>query len=506
MGHILVLDVGTSSMRGILFDKAGRICHVLQRQYRVSYLSDAMAEQDPRDWEDALFAILEDHAAWAGENGAEICALSLTCQRSSVIPVTEDGTPLCDAIMWLDKRNAAICGEMSPYEGKIFRVTGAHLNTVFSATKMTWLRRHEPGLYGKAYKLMTVGDYLAHLLTGEFKTDHTYGSRSLLMDIRTRQWDQEMLDLFEVDGEKLCELIPPGSVLGHTTEQIQALTGIPAGLPLISAGGDQQCAALGMGVLQRGDMEITTGTGGFLLAYSDEVPDGLRPDVICGAHAIPGKYVLESSMLSCSSLYDWFLRQFYRETPEKDLYAAIDREVLESTAGAGGCIALPYFQGRGTPDWNSQARGSFLNLTLHTSRADMARAVLEAIALESANNVEVLERYTGTGGYLYISGGLSRSAEFDRIQASAYGRAVCQSDNAEQTALGAWASAAVTLGLWPDHGAALTSAKRDDRITIYHPRPDWAVQYQAKRAEMNRLYELLHGGHGTAGSEKGATT
>ena len=494
MSHILVVDVGTSSMRGVLFNADGQILHTLQRKYRVSYLSDSMAEQDPRDWEDALFTILRDQSLYARENGIMISALALTAQRSSILPVTRDGTPMCDAIMWLDKRNAPICGELASMEDDIFRITGARLNTVFSGSKMTWLKRNEPDLYRKSYKLMTIADYLAHLLTGQFKTDYTYGSRSLLMDIRKYQWDEEMVRLFEVEQEKLCELIPPGSVLGYTTRQIADMTGCPAGIPLISAGGDQQCAALGMGVIQGGDMEITSGTGGFLLAFADRVPDDIRPDVICGAHAIPGKYVLESSMLSCSSLYDWCLHQFYQGVPETELYETINRDVLKSPAGANGCIALPYFQGRGTPDWNSHARGSFINLTLNTDRADMARAVLEAVALEAANNIETLERYTGRGGSYFISGGLTHSEEFNRIQASAYDRDILQSDNVEQTALGAWASTAVTTGLYRDYGEALRRAKQRDHITAYLPRADWVSVYKVKRTEMNRLYALLYGG------------
>lgn len=496
MGHILVIDVGTSSMRGILYDGASQILYVLQRRYAVSYLSQTLAQQDPRDWENGLFTIVRDQFAYAQRNGITVDAICLTCQRSSILPVTREGTPLRDAIMWLDKRNAPICDEMAYAAQDIFRVTGAHLNTVFSGSKMTWLRRNEPDIYRKAYKLMTVADYLAWLITGEMKTDHTYGSRSLLMDIRKRCWSRQMLDLFEVEPEKLCQLIPPGSVLGYTTEHIARITGCPTGVPLISAGGDQQCAALGMGVIREGDMEITTGTGGFLLACAEDVPEQIRPDVICGVHAVPGKYVLESSMLSCASLYDWYLNEFYGSTPEpwQSLYTAINRDVLSSPAGAGGCIALPYFQGRGTPDWNSQARGGFLNLTLNTTRADMARAVLEAIAMEAANNIAVLERYTGGGGSLYISGGLSHSEEYNRIQASAYDRTILQSSNAEQTALGAWVSGAVALGLYPGFADALTQAKRHDQITRYEPRPDWVEIYRKKRAEMNRAYGLLYGG------------
>jgi len=488
--YILVIDVGTSSMRGILFDEQGSGVHIVHRQYQVQYLSGGRAEQDPADWRDALYAILQSQSTYAKERGLSIAAVSLTAQRSSVIPVSRNGTPLRSAIMWLDKRNAYICDELKPHEEQIFSAAGARLNTVFSGGRMAWIKRNEPEIYQTAYKLMTIADYLAWLVTGEFKTDHTYGSRSMLMNIRTRQWDKNLLRLFTIDEEKLCELIAPGTVLGYSSQRVEELTGLPAGTPLISAGGDQQCAALGLGVVNDGDMEITAGTGAFLLASASEVPKEIRPDVICGAHAIPGKYVLETSMLTCASLFDWYHNQFYQETGSS--YEKIDKEIADSPAGAGGCIVLPYFQGRGSPDWNSKATGSFFNLTLNTKRADMARAVLEAIALEAANNLELLEYYVGKAGAIYVSGGLTNSDEFNRIQANAYHQTVLKSNNAEQTALGAWASAAVAMGFFSNFETALQRAKQSDQIITYSPNAEWTALYAEKRAEMNRLYKILY--------------
>ncbi len=477
-------------MRGILFDEQGRGVKTVQHQYQVLYLSGGRAEQNPADWKDALYAILRDLSAYAKEHSLSIDAVSLTAQRSSVIPVDRSGTPLRPAIMWLDKRNAAVCDELKPHEDKIFRITGARLNTVFSGGRMTWIKQNEPEIYQAAYKLMTIADYLAWLVTGEFKTDHTYGSRSMLMNIRTRCWDADMLHLFSIDEEKLCELVAPSTVLGYSLQQVEKLTGLPAGIPFISAGGDQQCAALGLGVINDGDMEITAGTGAFLLAAASEIPEEIRPDVICGAHAVPGKYVLETSMLTCASLFDWFHNQFYQETGSS--YKKIDGEIADSSAGAGGCMVLPYFQGRGSPDWNNKATGSFLNLTLNTKRADMARAVLESIAMEAANNLELLEHYVGKAGAIYVSGGLTNSDEFNRIQASAYQQAVLKSNNAEQTALGAWASAAVAMGLFSNLETALQYAKLADNITTYSPNMEWAAIYSEKRAEMNRAYRTLY--------------
>lgn len=487
--NVLVIDVGTSSMRGILYNEKGQVLHVHQIQYDVHYISETEAEQDPADWKRALFSIGAHVADFAREQKLTVDALSLTSQRSSVIPVDREGNPLRPAIMWLDKRNASICQELKDREEFIVSRTGARINAVFSGSKMTWIRRNEPEIYAKAYKLLTIADYLAWLMTGEFRTDHTYGSRSSLMNIRTREWDPELLQIYEIDREKLCDLIYPGDVQGYTTKSFAELTGLPQGIPLISAGGDQQCAALGMGVVEDGDMELTTGTGAFLLAYCDQVPEDLKADVICGAHAAKGKYVLESSMLSCSSLYDWFKRQFYEEGKD---YSSINGEVEASQAGAGGCIALPYFQGRGTPDFNMQATGSFLNLTLNTTRQDMARAVLEAIACEAKNNIQVLEHYAGEARQLFISGGLTNFEAFDQMQADTYQKVLIKSENSEQTSLGGLISALVTLGVYDSYQTALKAVKADEKTREYRPNLELAEVYEHKRRKMQELYEKLY--------------
>lgn len=484
-----MIDVGTSSMRGILYGEDAAILHSHQIKYKVQYSGEALAEQDPADWKRALEEIVRELNCWALEKGLSIDGLSLTAQRSSVIPVDRDGSPLRNAIMWLDKRNASICEELKPKEDLITRRTGARINAVFSGSRMTWIRRNEPEIYQKSYKLLTIADYLAWLMTGEFKTDHTYGSRSSMMNIRTREWDEELLELYEIDREKLCELISPGEILGYTCEAFSEATGIPTGIPLVSAGGDQQCAALGMGVIREGDMELTTGTGAFLLAPCKEVPDNLTAGVICGAHAVPGTYVLESSMLSCASLYDWFKNQFY---PEEKGYDRINADVESSPPGADGCLLLPYFQGRGTPDWNSGAVGCFDGLTLNTTRQDMARAVLEAIACEAKNNIELLEKYAGQAGRLFISGGLTSFAAFDQLQADVYQKELILSGNLEQTSLGGFLSAAVRLGLYGDYREAAAAVKQGETSQVFYPDPSLAEIYARKCRRMEELYKKIY--------------
>ena len=489
MAHILAIDVGTSSSRGILYDEAGRQLFEHQVEYLVNFPGENLVEQDPADFDNAVAEICAATAAWCKDAGCRCDGLSLTAQRSSIIPVDREGKPLRPAIMWQDKRNEGIVAELRPREKEIYALTGARINTVFSGTKMTWFRRNQPELYEKTYKICTIADYLTLKITGQFRSDHTYGSRSLLMNLKTRQWDDHLLELFEVDREKLCQLVSPGTVIGHVTGEYAARTGLTAGIPLVTAGGDQQCAALGHGLCKSGTMEITSGTGAYMLQFIDGVPENLGTDVICGAHSIPGKYVLENSMLTCAALYNWAGRTLMAD---KDDIAARNAAVEATPPGSNGCIALPYFQGRGTPDWNANAYGGYLNVGLRTTQGDMIRALLESICYEIRNNIDVLEQYAPSPDTVYVGGGLTKFDTFCQIEADVTRLPITRNRaHAEQTSFGAWVSAAVAMGLYGSYEEALGRAVTDP--VVYQPNGQLEVLYQERRQAMNDLYRRIFG-------------
>ncbi len=286
--NILVIDIGTSSMRGILFTHEGKLLAEKQIFYTVSYLENSWVEQEPSDWENALYRIIKEIAGQAEKNQWDIDAITITSQRSSVIPVDKSINPLCNAIMWQDKRTNEICERLFSLNDKVFSLCGSRVNPVFSASKMTWIRENRPEIYKKTYKFLVIPDYMVYLMTGELCTDYTYGSRSLLMNIYNHEWDAELLEIFQVNKEKLCDLIEPGSICGKITKEFSELTGCPEGIPVITAGGDQQCGAIGQGVVKKGILSATAGTGGFLITATNEVPEHLEPDVICNFSSIKG--------------------------------------------------------------------------------------------------------------------------------------------------------------------------------------------------------------------------
>ena len=475
MMNFLVLDVGTGSMRGTLLDTSFRVLFGKQIKYQPAYGENGMAEQSPRDWLNAMKALCAGAAKeWP------VDAIALTCQRSSVIPADGDGNPLMNAVMWQDTRNRTLCDGLRTQAESIQAICGTGVNTVYSGGKMAWLRQERPEIYAKTAHLFVISDYLIYQLTGTHVTDHTYGSRSMLMDLRGREWSEQLLNLFRVDRSKLGMLIAPSSVAGTVTAVFAQETGIPSGIPVITCGGDQQCGALGQGVFRLGSVSVNLGTGAYLVTPAETVPDHLNPDLICNASAIPGQYILESSVLSCGAALDWFLREFDGDV------TLVGASLQESPSGANGIIALPWFQGRANPDWNSEARAAFFGISLATTKYDLLRALLEAICVEIG---ESLRRMKNGQPFceLRLGGGLSRTPELCQLLADVTGTKVLVSESSDATTRGAWMSAAQCFGVVEDWDDAWKIA-RPRQEQIYLPDLVQTSVYNRIAAEMERLY------------------
>lgn len=487
--NILVIDVGTSSMRGILLTHEGKELTEKHFTYSVIYMENSWVEQDPSDWENALYDIIRGISAEAKEKEWSIDAITMTSLRSSIIPVDKSIKPLCNAIMWQDKRTNEICESLNSQNDRIFSLCGSRVNPVFSASKMTWVRKECPELYKKVYKFMVVPDYLNYLMTSNICTDYTYGSRSNLMNIYTHEWDEELLDIFYVEREKLCDLVEPGSITGTITKEFAKMTGCPEGIPVITAGGDQQCGAIGQGVVKSGVLSVTTGTGGFLITAVDKVPENLTQDVICNCSSINGQYILEASVLTCCSAFDWYRREFY----DNCSYEEINAEIAAAPVGSNGCICVPYFQGRSTPDWNNMAKAIFANVTLGTSKRDMLRSLLEGICYEMGNGIDTMKKYVDISE-IYVNGGLTNSEVFNRIQCNVYQNKIIRRGKADATARGALMVAATALKIYSSVEEAFNEIGKNDELKIYLPQKEYLLQYEKGKAQMNRLYKKVWGG------------
>ena len=433
---ILSLDAGTTSMRGILYNDKGYGRFTSQHSTSPRFPDTIRVEQDPLVWKEALLRILSETAAFLNETGETLEGITLTAFRSPVFPADREGNALLPAIMWQDRRTDDLCREMAAESSRIYRSTGLPLTSVFSAVKMLWIRKNHPELRDKTWKMAGVYDYIIFLLTGKFVTDQSVASRFNLYNLKNRKWDPELLRLFGITENLLPDVVAPGSICGKLCSETAGQTGLASGTPVITGGGDQQCAALGLGIIESGKVAVNTGTGAYVIGLSDNpVPDP-EQRIFNNLSAIPGKYILEANMLTAGTIYRWFSETFMDPTMDaKTRFSTIDREIAASPAGSNGVLLIPHFKGTGQ---DAGMKGAFLNLDLNTSRGDMARSVLEGIALELNAQLQRIEAMAGTLTGVSVSGGMTRFPLYNQIQADIYGKTVTAWGDGEATALGAW--------------------------------------------------------------------
>lgn len=485
--NILSVDVGTTSIRGVLFSQGGGFLASHAVNTPLLFLN-GLIEQIPSVFTSALLEIIR-HV----QKNFEIDAISLTAFRSAPALVDKEGKALSNFIMWQDKRNKEICDALSVYSEDVHAVSGAGVNTVFTAGKIAWFKKHMPDVYSKAYKAVVVPDYLIHFMTGKFVTDHTYGSRTLLMDIKKLAWDKGLCELFDVDMDKLCELVPQGSVVGYTSASFSRVSGVREGIPVISAGGDQQCGALGLGVTDTSRLSINNGTGSFILSLTDEPVLSVQ-SVICNVAAVPGKYTLESNVMTSASAINWAMDTFFADLRKegKPDFEAFDRLAQSSPPGANGLCCLPLFQGCGTRHWDPEIRASLYGMSLSTTRADIARSLYEGISAEIVKSIAFMPFEKASVREISVAGGLSQSEVFNQILCDMLGVPLMRYQNKEATALGAFVSAAVALRLYPGYDEALKAVRAGDEAARYTPSADLAAAYRAHLDTSDRLFEKIN--------------
>ncbi len=480
--NILTIDVGTSSIRGILFSPAGKI--LAKKSIHASpIIEGSFIEQEPDAYRRAVVDICRELGG-----RFPVDAISLTGFRSAITLAGHQGEALCRFIMWQDRRNAALCEALQPFNPEIRARSGADLNPVFSATRILWLKQNQPEFYARCYKVMTVPDDLIRYMTGVFITDRSYGSRTHLMNIHTQEYDPRLLEIFSLDQEKLCPLCTPGDIVGHVTEVFGKETGLRPGLPVISAGGDQQCGALGLGVLEHGTAEINCGTGAFAIALTDQPED--IPGCICNVSAIPGKYILEANILTGASSLNWLRGVLFHDLLDAPgEFDRLNAMAADSPRGANGVYCLPHFQGCGARSWQLPAKAAFWGMTLSTSRGDLLRALYEGLAAEIAKSLKTMP--LAADSPLLTGGGLSKSNLYLQILSDMTGRRILRYENAQATAIGAWASAQVTLGQSASYREALQKLRALDRQVLFSPDPEALAFYRRYQEETERIFHAL---------------
>ena len=487
MTNILSIDVGTTSIRGILYDESGSVLGIKSVLTPLIFVGEYI-EQSAETFRNALVEIVSDVKKYGS-----IDAISVTAFRSAPALFDEEGNALSNFIMWQDTRNKEICERIAYANDEVYNTTGANINAVFTASKITWLKENMPEAYQKAYKALVVPDYLIHYMSGAWTSDRTYGSRTSLMNIKTLEWDDKMIELFALDKEKLPDLVDVGSVVGYTTEAFAKETGIQSGIPVISSGGDQQNGALGLGELDSSSLVINCGTGSFIISLIDE-PYLNNHSMICNVSAIKDKYTVESNVLASAAALNWLIKELFPDLWHDGNvdFETFNQLAASSPVGANGIVCVPLFQGCGTRDWNLNARASFSNLNLSNTRSDLARAMFEGIASEITKSIQALPEASQNANRVFVGGGLTKSDFFNQVLADMTGKELYRYSDVQATAIGAFMNAAVALKLYPSYQEAFEAVRKESEIYSYQPNEENHTFYQTYNEKTEKVYKVLN--------------
>ncbi len=451
--YIMALDQGTTSSRCILFDSAGTMLSMAQKEYTQMYPKQGWVEHDPKEIWSSQLGVAAEALGRAGITAKEIAAIGITNQRETTIVWDKrSGEPVYPAIVWQCRRTAAMIDALKAegLDRVIREKTGLIADAYFSATKIAWILDHVPGARQKAeqgYLLFgTVDTWLIWKLTkGKvFATDYTNASRTMLYNIHTLCWDQELLDYWKIPNSMLPEVKESSGLFGVTDSTV-----FGAEIPITGVAGDQQAALFGQCCFESGEAKNTYGTGCFLLmntgtqAVSSQ--NGLLTTIAVG---IDGKieYALEGSVFVAGAVVQWL-----RDELELIRYAAETERLAEEVEDTNGMYLVPAFTGLGAPYWDAYARGTIVGLTRGVKKAHFVRAALESLAYQTYDVLKAMESDAGMElKTLRVDGGASANRFLLQFQADVLQVQVQRPQIIETTALGAAYLAGLSVGYWKD--------------------------------------------------------
>jgi len=452
MKYIMALDQGTTSSRAVLVDKEQKIVSILNREYPQIYPQEGWVEHDPMDIWSSQYGVMMEVFAKSGIEPQEVGAIGITNQRETTVVWDKNtGKPVYNAIVWQCRRTAPIIAKLKA-DGKetlIREKTGLIPDAYFSASKIQWILDNVDGIRARAERgellFGTVDTWLVWKLTGGkvHVTDYTNASRTMLFNINTMDWDDELLALFNIPRAMLPKVKSSGEIYGYAN-----VGGVE--IPIAGIAGDQQSALFGQCCFEKGEAKNTYGTGCFLLMNVGETPtiskNGLLTTVVATLKGEKPQYALEGSVFIGGAVIQWLRDEmrFFTDSRDAEYYA---RKVQDTN----GVYVVPAFAGLGAPYWDMYARGTIVGITRGTKREHIIRASQESIAYQSADLVFAMEKDIGSPlKSLKVDGGASRDGFLMGFQADILGKEVVKPIAHETTALGAAALAGLTVGFWKD--------------------------------------------------------
>ena len=490
MSVFLGIDVGTSGTRTLAVREDGRILATATADYPLFTPRPGWSEQNPSDWWQATCRTVGEVLAEGRIKPAAIAGIGLSGQMHGSVFLDKNHNVVRPAMLWNDQRTAAECAEIESRAGgrsKLIRMVANPALTGFTAPKILWLRNHEPRHFDRTVQVLLPKDYVRFRLTGEFATEVSDASGTLLLDVKRRRWCKSLLGKLELDRSLLPAVYESEEISGNLNRQAAEQLGLPSGVPVVGGGGDQAAGAVGNGIVRRGVVSATMGTSGVVFAHSDVVQIDPAGRVHTFCHAVRDKWHVMGVVLSAGGSLQWYRNKLaqaeVRAAKRKkiDPYELLTAQAASAPPGSEGLFFLPYLTGERTPHADPDARGAWIGLSLRHGPEHLVRSVMEGATYAMRDSLEIIREMNIPIREIRLSGGGGRSPFWRQMQADIYGRKVVTINAEEGPAYGAALLAASGTGTFKNIVEACRAT-----ITVTG---DTSPDRRAKRI-YNRLYPL----------------
>ncbi len=497
MNYLIGIDLGTSATKTVLFDEDGNVIASASKEYPMYQPQNGWAEQKPEDWKDAALETITKVVKESGVVSEDIKGLGISGQMHGLVMLDEDNKVIRPSIIWCDQRTAKECEEMTQKVGaeRMIEITANPALTGFTASKILWVRNHEPENYAKCRHILLPKDYVRLILTGEYATEVSDASGMQLLDVPNRCWSDEVLEKLEIDKALLAKVYESPEVTGTILPEIAEMTGLSEKTVVVGGAGDNAAAAVGTGVVKDGKAFTTIGTSGVVFAHSKNVTIDPKGRVHTFCCAVPGCWHVMGVTQGAGLSLQWFRNNFCQDYMKKaeeegcDAYDYINQDVESVPLGANRLIYLPYLMGERTPHLDPDCRGVFFGLSAIHTRKDMLRAVMEGVSYSMKDCNDILREMGVTVDDMMACGGGGKSAVWRQMLADMYGCTVKTVAAKEGPALGVAILAGVGAGIYESVEAACEKMIHTDKSC--EPIPGNTEQYEKYHGIYKNLYGCL---------------
>jgi xylulokinase len=488
MTYLLGIDTSTTSSKALLINENGEVVAVASSPHTLQTPRPLWSEQNPQEWWEAVSSSIRCVLEKAKIGGEAISAVGLTGQMHGLILLDGTGNVLRPAILWNDQRTQSQCDDIHRRVGRkeFIQITGNLALPGFTAPKILWVAQNEPEVFARAKHILLPKDYIRYRLTGEYAMDKADGAGTVLFDLKSRHWSDEILSALDIPPTWMPPTFEGCEFTGQVSPQAAAVTGLRSGTPVAAGGGDQSAQAVGVGAVRPGVVALTVGTSGVVFATTPSAliePEG-RLHAFC--HALPGMWHFMGVMLSAAGSLQW-----YRDTLAPGVgFDDLLQEAESVPAGSEGLQFLPYLSGERTPYADPLARGAWIGLTLRHGRGHLTRAVIEGVSFGLKDSFKLIQN-AGLGEISQVrgSGGGVKSALWRQILASVLEAELVTVNTTEGAAFGAALLAGVGAGVWETVPAACEAVIKI--ISSTPPDPAQVEAYRKAYPLYRRLYPAL---------------